>query len=317
MKEKEAMSDRNRMHFVVRGAVVLTFAMTLLEAARPALAVTVTFQQGVSAYSGTQDTFLQQNPPNSSTDNGAATTVGWDGDDPSGTGNDIYTLLRFDGIIGGGAGQVPSGAQITEALLFLTVVDAGDPGNLHELFASWAESSTFSSFCGGACDEGVEYGPLVTTVPAASLATVSVNVTSSVQAWANGGTNLGWIIRPTLSGGTGGVDVNSSEFGTAAQRPRLQVRYNEGPPVVGSLVREPYLQMGTANSMTVCWRSDTASDSRVRYGTTQGTLNLTATNATSTSDHTVSITGLAPGTKYFYDVGSTTTFGWRNRVTLF
>lgn len=305
-KEEEAMIHENRTRFGLSAVVTLGATFLVALAGNGALATTVNFQEGSGGYTGTQDTFLQQNPANASTNNGNATLIGWDGDDPSGTGNDIYTLLRFDNIIGGGANQVPAGAQITEALLFLTIVDTGDTGQVHPLTTSWTESSTFSSFCGASCDEGVEYGSMVTTFPASSTGTFSVNVTASVQAWADGTTNLGWIIRPHPDNGSGGVDANSSEFGTASQRPRLQVRYNEGPPAGGSLVRQPYLQMGTPTSMTICWRSDLPSDSRVRYGTTQGNLNLTATNATSSVNHVVTINGLTPATRYYYDVGSTT-----------
>src|SRR6185369_5470831 len=60
------------------------------------------------------------------------------------------------------------------------------------------------------------------------------------------------------------------------------------------LVRQPYLQMATPTSMTIVWRSTSASNSRVHYGTTQGTLDQMATNATVATNHIVTITGLAP-----------------------
>ncbi len=74
-----------------------------------------------------------------------------------------------------------------------------------------------------------------------------------------------------------------------------------------ALIRGPYLQLGTPNSMVVRWRTDVAEDSRVRWGTTQGSLSDTLNDATAVTDHELTITGLTPATIYFYEVGSTTT----------
>jgi len=79
-----------------------------------------------------------------------------------------------------------------------------------------------------------------------------------------------------------------------------------GSDSAASITRGPYLQIGTPNSTVVRWRTNVATDSRVSYGTTQGTLNLNADNTTQTTEHEVLVTGLSPLTKYFYSVGSTT-----------
>jgi len=73
-----------------------------------------------------------------------------------------------------------------------------------------------------------------------------------------------------------------------------------------SVTRGPYLQIGTPNSTTVRWRTNVATDSRVSFGTTQGSLTSVADNPTQTTEHEVLVTGLSPATKYFYSVGSTT-----------
>jgi acid phosphatase type 7 len=72
-----------------------------------------------------------------------------------------------------------------------------------------------------------------------------------------------------------------------------------------SVTRGPYLQTGTPNSTVVRWRTNIATDSRVSYGTTQGSLTSNSDNATQTTEHEVIVSGLSPGTKYFYSVGST------------
>ncbi|HKG81120.1 MAG TPA: metallophosphoesterase family protein, partial [Pyrinomonadaceae bacterium] len=73
-----------------------------------------------------------------------------------------------------------------------------------------------------------------------------------------------------------------------------------------SVTRGPYLQIGTPNSTVVRWRTNIATDSRISYGTTQGSLTTNTDNATQTTEHEVVLSNLSPATKYFYSVGSTT-----------
>jgi acid phosphatase type 7 len=81
------------------------------------------------------------------------------------------------------------------------------------------------------------------------------------------------------------------------------------PPVSQALTvtRGPYLQMGSTTAVTVRWKTDTSSDSKVKYGTSPTNLNLTATNATSTTNHVIRLTGLTANTIYYYSVGSSGT----------
>ncbi len=71
-----------------------------------------------------------------------------------------------------------------------------------------------------------------------------------------------------------------------------------------SVTRGPYLQQGTSNTIIVRWRTDAATNSRVRYGTAQGSLTQTVDNAASTTEHVVKVTGLSADTKYYYSVGT-------------
>lgn len=74
-----------------------------------------------------------------------------------------------------------------------------------------------------------------------------------------------------------------------------------------TVTRGPYLQMGTASSQTLRWRTDTASDSRVQFGSAPSTLNSTTDLAGATTEHSVTLSGLQPATRYYYSVGSTST----------
>ncbi|HEX5875607.1 MAG TPA: fibronectin type III domain-containing protein, partial [Pyrinomonadaceae bacterium] len=73
-----------------------------------------------------------------------------------------------------------------------------------------------------------------------------------------------------------------------------------------SVTRGPYLQLGTPTSTVVRWRTNIPTDSRVRFGTTQGSLISNVDSSTQTTEHEVLLSGLSAGTKYFYSVGTTT-----------
>jgi acid phosphatase type 7 len=81
------------------------------------------------------------------------------------------------------------------------------------------------------------------------------------------------------------------------------------PPAVRTaaiVTRGPYLQTGTPTSVIVRWRTDTATDSRVRYGTNPADLSSIRDNSLVTTEHEVAVTGLLPDTQYYYSIGTTT-----------
>lgn len=71
-----------------------------------------------------------------------------------------------------------------------------------------------------------------------------------------------------------------------------------------SLARDPYLQLGTPESIVLRWRTDRPSDSRVALGPSPGSLTDLVEEPALTTEHVVEITGLSPDTRYFYSVGS-------------
>jgi hypothetical protein len=77
------------------------------------------------------------------------------------------------------------------------------------------------------------------------------------------------------------------------------------PPVgAQSVTRGPYLQIGTSTSIIVRWRTSEATDSRVRYGLTQGDLSNYVVNAATTTEHEVQLADLLPETTYYYAIGT-------------
>lgn len=78
----------------------------------------------------------------------------------------------------------------------------------------------------------------------------------------------------------------------------------QSPPHFRQLLRAPYLQCGSASSMFIRWRTAQRTESVVRYGLSPDQLGSQATVTGLSHDHSVRISGLEPGTKYFYGVGT-------------
>ncbi|MDO6802750.1 choice-of-anchor D domain-containing protein [Wenyingzhuangia sp. 1_MG-2023] len=76
--------------------------------------------------------------------------------------------------------------------------------------------------------------------------------------------------------------------------------------VTTTVERGPYLQSGTSNSVVVKWRTDIATQSVVNYGTSVSSLSMNKTNDDLTTEHEVTLSGLTPNTKYYYNIGDKT-----------
>lgn len=75
------------------------------------------------------------------------------------------------------------------------------------------------------------------------------------------------------------------------------------PAAPATLVRGPYLQVGTSTSIVVRWRTDAASGSVVRYGPAPEELTRRSESLAPVTEHEVRLDGLAPATTYYYAVG--------------
>lgn len=80
-------------------------------------------------------------------------------------------------------------------------------------------------------------------------------------------------------------------------------RTSTAPPI--NISRGPYLQMGTANSMILKWRTDVSCDTKVWYGTSLSTLTNQATNSSLVTNHEIKLTGLNASTVYYYIIATT------------
>ncbi|MFY0254146.1 purple acid phosphatase family protein [Chitinophaga sp. 30R24] len=74
-------------------------------------------------------------------------------------------------------------------------------------------------------------------------------------------------------------------------------------PVTAALLRGPYLQSASSHGIVIRWRTDVSARSRVKYGTSPDKLDHQADDAALVTEHKIRITGLQPGTRYYYSIG--------------
>jgi hypothetical protein len=195
---------------------------------------TVVLQQGINGYQGTQDTWVNEDAPNTSY--GDNDTRVSDDDTANGFFSDDrgQALIRFDGLIGdAGAGRVPAGATIESAWLTIQVVDdvdfLFDPDFfVHRVLVPWDEGSTWNSL-GGGLSSG-ELSAVVAAFDGDNGANGDglrrIDVTAAVQAWASGEPNHGFAILPEIiTGNDDGIEIATSESGNPLLRPRIEVTY--------------------------------------------------------------------------------------------
>ncbi|MRI02221.1 T9SS type A sorting domain-containing protein [Kriegella sp. EG-1] len=68
--------------------------------------------------------------------------------------------------------------------------------------------------------------------------------------------------------------------------------------------RGPYLQIATPTSVVVKWRTNVPTESVVNYGLELGLLSDKESNFNEMTEHEVSLTGLKPNTKYYFNIGN-------------
>ena len=192
-------------------------------------------QEGIGGWTGTQDTWIDQSKPDASY---GESDVRVSDDDVT---NSIFSdkrgqaLLRFDGLVGDGPGQVPAGAQVVQAFLSLQLADdidnpLFDPGFLvHRVLVPWSETSTWNSL-GGGLSVGAELTPALASFHGDNAPDEDglrrIDVTAAVQAWADGAANWGLAILPeVIDGNDDGIEILTSESSNPLLRPRLEVRY--------------------------------------------------------------------------------------------
>src|SRR3989304_271320 len=199
---------------------------------RNLMAVT-TFQHGVSGYVGTQDTVIFSQDRNTN-----FATEGHISADQQDFNNVRQGLLKFGNIFGNQPGQIPLGSKINSATLNVYVQDDSNSAmqmRLYRMQQDWNESTatwnSFGSIGGIQASEGES-----SNLPPAALlldpetdldrpATAGrFDVTKSLEYWAAGANNFGWLVE---SAATNGWDFRTKES-NVADRPHFTLDYT--PP---------------------------------------------------------------------------------------
>ena len=161
---------------------------------------------------------------------------------------ETQALIYFD-IFGSGLGEIPLGSTITNAMLrFYEYNGSWNPRDVYRMTSQWDQSSSWASLGGG-----VKPGEKALASPDVVYRNdnpgnfFGIDVTPSLQAWAEGGANLGWAI---VSQGTDGSDYASFLNSNVNLRPTLTVEYTSP----SAAAPEPGTFMLVALSMGCLWR---------------------------------------------------------------
>ena len=166
--------------------------------------------------------------------------------------------------------------------------------------------------------------PVVTITAPANGAAVSGTVTVTANATDNvgvsgvqftlDGANLGSVVTgagPTYSysWNTSGVANGSHTLGAVATDTTGNTATSSVSVTVSNAIVPPLISGVTAGTVTssgatITWTTDKASNSQVAYGTTSSYGSLSALNSSLVTSHSVTLTGLASSTTYFYQVQS-------------
>ena len=196
--------------------------------------VTISFQDGVSpesGYLGTRDTVLSQYDPNANF--GSIVAVYVDGDDPSGSDNDLSTLLYWD------ISAIPAGSTVREVSITLNVFNSSIHSyQVYEMRRDWFESeSTWNLYNStnvweisgalGSQDRGsTAFSSFSPDGTGAYVINLPSEAVALVQSWVDNPTNNhGFIIANGSV--TDGADFDSREASIAITRPKLTVHYSE------------------------------------------------------------------------------------------
>ena len=205
-------------------------------------------------------------------------------------------LMRFDNIIGSQAGQIPKGATINSAELELFIQDSSNASmqmSFYRMLTNWSESGTTWNFFGAANGRhrrraglgrrihgpASRCGSVGFKIESSSpVATFKIDVTKSLEYWAAGADNFGWLIE---SAATNGWDLRTKES-DAASRPKLIVDFNL-PAATGNFqVVSTTVSQAEGNSeetriakVDVARLGDISSAASINYTVTAGTATAT------------------------------------------
>lgn len=186
----------------------------------------VRFQNGANGYAGTLDTEIWAIAPSKALDRQGTMTA-----DGNNGGGESQVLMRFDDIFNTDgspeqSGLPPAGCRVVSAKLTIIVFDPGSTVYLHRVLVPWNASATWTNMAAGVTIDNLEASNVRDGFSFGEITmdkqTVEFDVTQTVQKWADGEPNYGWVFINT---GGNGWDFYSSDWLEADLRPVLEIQY--------------------------------------------------------------------------------------------
>ena len=150
---------------------------------------------------------------------------------------DVLAMVKFDGIFGSGASQVPARAEIAKSWLVLTTNNGGNsqsggPYSVYRMTDAWDTTSVYADYGPAGPVAGTDYvaDPTATVAPMEKNQQAWFDVTADVEAWFDGtAANNGFLVRTLAS--TDGWEIGSGGNSDPNRRPDLRVTYTVDPLV--------------------------------------------------------------------------------------
>ena len=225
---------------------------------------TLIFQNGLDGYSGALEAGIRKGG-DSSDPKATLLQVGRDYDRRENTlKQNMQALVRFDGIFGEKPTQVPQGAIVTKATLRIWI--APNPDNkpvgatqriyMHRMLMPWDANATWKNprwggdgILANGRDATAEHDTLF--VPNIRDATLDIDVTDSLRAWAAGQPNHGWVMRNIKGNGFFPISFATSREENPARRPMLAVTFDTNPANKAPVMKNPAATPNGPNSVTL------------------------------------------------------------------
>lgn len=188
------------------------------------------FQQGISSYFSSYDTYLDSGAP--TTSQAASVSLVCDFDYSA-----FPTISRTrQGLIFHSVSAIPSNAIVTSAYYRFYINTEGLGLSLHKMLIPWAATDTWNSMTGGISTDNIDaeqhaLGIIGDTAAGTELDTyvgfIRVNVAlSAVQEWvSNPSSNYGIVVNAITESTGDGIQIDSAESVTAVRRPQLNVAF--------------------------------------------------------------------------------------------
>ncbi|WP_298220760.1 fibronectin type III domain-containing protein [Flavobacterium sp.] len=144
----------------------------------------------------------------------------------------------------------------------------------------------------------------------ANMPAGNINYNTPANATANGTEESAWhtiaLNSSLFSTGTNVLtaEVHQVAYDSSDLSFNARLVAPSGTPSI-SVTRGAYLQKLNSNGVTIRWRTDLACTSNVKYGTSVA-YGSNISDDSLTTEHEITLTGLTPGTKYYYSIGSIT-----------